>query len=249
MRKFKDKSTYWKEINNGFFVHNKDWNRTIERLPSLMSAQFVKTKLHTVDQMLASGFHGTGSIGYKQIEVRPDLDILRSNLVEGEYSIENLFLQWLYQFYVVEATSIINYPVPLLKWNNVFISMVEEGLHVMTYLAALISLYEDFNDDSEIRGNITQDTFLCTEFPVKDKVQELTETLYSKSIEYGESFRRHGVQGIIPRLWDKISRYAQLSASSCNIKYESKQDSAKDLLGYCIIAWSLIHELDELKPY
>jgi hypothetical protein len=78
---------------------------------------------------------------------------------------------------------------------------------------------------------------------VQLKIQKITETLLSKTADYGESFRRHGLQGTVPRIWDKMARYAQLSALGRTANYEPKADAIKDLLGYCVIAWSLILEV------
>lgn len=233
---------YWQEIRKGLFVHNEEWDTTIERLPDLISADFVLSKLQTIDQLFASGFRGIGTVGKSCIEVTPDYEVLRESLIEGAFQPENLFLQWLYRFYLIESVTAHFHNTPLPELNPTYVTILDENLHLMTYISSLIFLYED----GELKDVVTRDNFHSTEIMVKNKVKDLTSTLYSKCAEYGESFRRHGVQGTLPRLWDKIARYAQLSALGRDAKYEPKRDSAKDLLGYCIIAWSLIHELDEV---
>ena len=237
-------SPYWQEIREGLFVHNEDWDKTIERIPELLSANLVSSKLQSVDQLLGSGLRGTGSVGHRFIEVRPESDKLLPLLSDDYLPVENLFLQWVYSFFVVEAIAHV-YPrtVPLAQWDKMYVNILDEGLHFMTYLAALIYLYEK----SELKAIVTKSSFQSTEFMVQDEVRELTSMLYSKCAEYGESFRKHSLQGTLPRLWDKIARYAQLSALGRTAEYEPKLDSAKDLLGYCIIAWSLIKELDYEK--
>jgi hypothetical protein len=236
-------TVYWQEIREGLFVHNERWDETIDRLPDLISSKVVFNKLQSIQQMLNSGIKGTGSIGHRLIDVSPDPDILinKGPLFEDNFNIENLFLQWVYHFYLVEAIGSNFHDVALPLWPRTFLTIVEENLHAMTYIAALILLYEEGN----FKDIITRQNFQYTENDVKNKVKDLTSTLYSKCAEYGESFRRHGVQGTLPRLWDKIARYAQLSALGRDAMYEPKRDSAKDLLGYCIIAWSLVHELDD----
>jgi hypothetical protein len=233
---------YWQEIRNGFFVHNEEWNQTIERLPELISAETTLRKLQTVNQLLSSGMQGKGVIGHRVIEVAPDNDVLLGHaiLTDDFFSVENLFLQWVYQFYLVESISSNFHTTPLPAWPSTFVEIVEANLHAMTYIAALIYLYER----GEFKALVTRDNFQYTEHQVKTAVTQLTSTLYSKGAEYGESYRRHSLQGTLPRLWDKIARYAQLSALGRTAMYEPKMDSAKDLLGYCIIAWSLVRELD-----
>lgn len=236
-------TVYWREIREGLFVHNEKWDETIDRLPDLISAKLVLNKLQSIQQILSSGIKGVGTIGYQLIEVMPESETLVSGgpLFEGDFSVENLFLQWVYQFYLVEAIASNFHNKPLPHWPLSFLDIVEENLHAMTYIAALIFCYEEL----EFKAVVSKDNFLSTEYQVKNKVKELTSTLYAKCAEYGESFRRHGLQGTLPRLWDKIARYAQLSALGRDAKYEPKRDSAKDLLGYCIIAWSLVHELED----
>jgi len=233
-------TVYWQEVRSGLFVHNDDWNKTIDRLPALMDSRRAYAQLQTIEQMLASDFQGKGTIGHQQIIVKPDNDVLNKTLIEGCFDIQNLFLQWLYQFYVLEGVVSAFPNTPLPELSPAFLKLFEINLHTMTYIAALIFLYEE----TELKDIVTRDNFEFTEILVQNKVRELTSTLYSKCAEYGESFRRHGVYGTLPRLWDKIARYAQLSALGRDARYEPKRDSAKDLLGYCIIAWSLIHELD-----
>jgi hypothetical protein len=237
-------TVYWQEIRDGLFVHNEKWNETIDRLPDLISSELVLSKLQSVDQLLQSGLKGTGTIGFRSVEVAPNSELLMQEgpLFDEFLQIENLFLQWVYQFYLVESFANNFHSTPLPKWPLPFLNLTEETLHTMTYISALIFLYEEGN----LKSVVTRRDFQSTEVMVQDKVRDLTSTLYSKCAEYGESFRRHGLQGTLPRLWDKIARYAQLSALGRNATYEPKLDSAKDLLGYCIIAWSLLHELEDV---
>ena len=72
------------------------------------------------------------------------------------------------------------------------------------------------------------------------RVKKVCELLHEKAQDYGESFRRHGLPGLVPRLWDKIARYAQLKADNRTAKFERMEDSVVDLLGYCCVAWSLM---------
>lgn len=233
---------YWQEIRDGFFVHNEDFYKTIERIPYLMSAEVTLSKLQSVDQLLSSGMKGIGNIGHTIIEVAPEPKILIDNaiLTDDDFPVENLFLQWVYQFTVVEGIAVNFHNKHLPEWPSIFLEIVEANLHTMTYIAALIYLYEQ----GRFKAGVTRLNFPYTQQNVADAVRSLTATLYSKGAEYGESYRRHGLQGTLPRLWDKIARYAQLSALGRTATYEPKLDSAKDLLGYCIIAWSLVRELD-----
>lgn len=68
----------------------------------------------------------------------------------------------------------------------------------------------------------------------------------AKDAEYGQAIRRHGINGALVRLWDKLSRYTNLKAQShselSSPKFESMADTAKDLGGYTLILAGLFQE-------
>jgi hypothetical protein len=235
-------TAYWLKVREGFFVHNEDWSKVVDRLPDFISSNKMAIDLQSLDQIINSGMKGKGSVGSNTIEVNPMfLELVETgNLQEGKYTVEYLLLEWMYQLYLVEAICAHYHNTPLPQWPSYFASYLEVRLHAMTYLSAMILLHEE----NRISSAFSSQTLSESEPLVKERVKELTSTLYAKASEYGESFRRNGIQGCLPRIWDKIARYVHLSALGCTAKYEPKIDSSRDLLGYCMIAWSLVHELD-----
>ena len=228
-------TSFWVEVNKGLFVHNEQWGKTLQTLPNLLSLDHTTFMQPSIDQLIHSGMEGRGCIGTELITNNLNWDAVEASGINS-YSPETLFLQWCYLYHVIEGVSR-TYPItPLFEWPDGFLRVTEAYLHAMTYIAALLLLHEE---------GINPESIQETEVPVRTKAMEVISLLHSKCSEYGESFRRHGVQGMLPRLWDKAARYAQLSALGKATTYEPKVDSIKDLLGYMLIAWSLIRELHE----
>lgn len=236
---------FWININDGLFVHNPRWIETLASIPPLLSSIHTYHKLQRVDQILQAGISGYGVVGDEYRKVTPDYTRLQEEaiLIDDHFSVENLFLQWVYQFSLIEGISVNFHDTPLPEWPDSFSTILEETLHSMAYISGLILLYEE----GEFKSLVTKDNFSNTQEHVQDRAKTLIVLLNTKCFEYGESFRRHGVQGMLPRLWDKVARYAQLSALGRSATHEPKLDSIRDLMGYCLIAWSLIHEVQIAK--
>lgn len=235
-------NNFWQEIRGSLMVRGDGWKVVVEELPSVMSATEAVKLLQTKDQLLASGMSGVGFIAGSPVFASPDTSVLASNLPEnGQHDLRSITLQWLYRYFVVESLAEHWRGKPLATWPTAHLDLVTLGLHFMTYMAALMCLIEE--------GKITTVsddlTFLSTEAIVRDRLRQTTANLHPKAQDYGESFRRHGLPGILPRLWDKIARYVQLQADNRPSHFEPKADSARDLLGYCAIALSLALEVPE----
>lgn len=77
-------------------------------------------------------------------------------------------------------------------------------------------------------------------------LDQTTSLLIAKSGDYGQSFRNHGVQGVLVRLNDKLCRLLTLISTEKadgTQNFESMQDTAKDMIGYCVIAVGLLEEM------
>lgn len=234
-------SPFWQEIRTGLFVIQEyDWRKTLLALPQLINANDVVARLQTDTQIVSSGFAGRSFVKGLPTEAKPDAAVLLAALPpDGSYNLESLFLQWMYHYYVLEGLCRGFKDIPLGEWSQSMHQLVEQTLQFMVYIAAVMGLLED----GTIEGAPTKEGIVELLPLVEFKLKKITETLLSKTADYGESYRRHGLQGSIPRLWDKVARYAQLSALGRTANYEPKADALKDLLGYSVIAWSLVHEI------
>jgi hypothetical protein len=236
-------SHFWQEIRRSLMVRGEDWRPVVEDLPNHISAADAKELLQSAEQLTV--LQGRGHIAGALIEAAPSKDVIFPFLSNTELTLESITLQWLYSFVVVEALVEHNRKEPLAGWNPMFLHMVTQGLHFMLYMAALLVLIEEgrAREAKSTMENIPVAEFPTTEVRVRERIAQACEFLHPKAQDYGESFRRHGIPGLLPRLWDKISRYVTLKADNRPSNFEKREDSARDLLGYCCIAYSLMLEL------
>lgn len=223
---------FWQEVRSKLMVRGTDWKSVIETLPEHLNAGEIRELLQSPDQL--TYLTGQGHIAGNLIDTELDRDVVLPFLSET-FTIENIALQWLYRFLIVEAMCDHNRREPIAAWSPMFLHTVEQGLHFMLYMAALLVL-------SEEQKLVPQEAGLTARL-VQQRVAEACEFIHPKAQDYGESFRRHGLVGLLPRLWDKIARYTQLKANERVGNFEKREDSARDLLGYCCIAYSLMLEL------
>lgn len=220
-----DTAPFWQEVRRSLMVRGDGWKAVVESLPGHVSLAKAGELLQSADQL--TRLNGVGYIEGAKVETKLDAALALPFL--GSPSLENSALQWLYRFLIVEGLVEHSRSVPLSEWNRMFLHMVDEGLHFMVVMAARMALAEESR--------------AVDEDSVRERVAEACEFLHPKAQDYGESFRRHGLPGVLPRLWDKIARYAQLKADNRDGNFEKRDDSARDLLGYSIIAYSLVLEL------
>lgn len=81
-----------------------------------------------------------------------------------------------------------------------------------------------------------------------DLLDEVERTVIAKQKDYGHgNIMRHGLQGVIVRMCDKVERIKNLESKRFGEPVnESLDDSWLDLVGYCIIAIMLLHGTFEL---
>jgi hypothetical protein len=228
---------FWQEVRSKLMVRGNGWKPVIETLPNHIDLAEATELLQSADQLTV--LQGQGHIAGGLVGTELDKEIVLPFLGK-ELTLENIILQWLYRFIVVEALIEHNRKEPMAKWAPMFLHTTEQGLHFMVVMATLLVLIEEQKlDPAKVGG------YENLEAMIKARVAQACEFLHPKAQDYGESFRRHGLPGLLPRLWDKIARYAQLKADNRTGNFEKKEDSARDLLGYCCIAYSLMLELPE----
>jgi hypothetical protein len=230
-----DSTSFFQEVRHSLMVRGDGWKPVIEDLPNHIKAADIKELLQSADQL--TYLHGQGHIAGSLIVTELNKAIVLPFLNDNDLTLENITLQWLYRFILVEAFCEHNRRDPMAGWAPMFLHTVEQSLHFMLYMAAMLVLLEEKKIYAiPVNENLHEDL-------VKARVKQACEFLHPKAQDYGESFRRHGLPGLLPRLWDKIARYAQLKADNRVGNFEKLEDSARDLLGYCCIAYSLMLEL------
>lgn len=232
---------FWQEIRSSVMPRGTGWREVIESLPRRLDAAEVKSMLQSASQLTSANMQGVAYLAGVPERTTLNPDILFQYLAPTLLTPENIVLQWLYQFFIIEgldrAMADLNSKASIADWPPMILDMYVRGLQFMVYMAALLVLFEETKIDiCFLDGSLHEEL-------VKARVMQTTKNLYAKAQDYGESFRRHGIQGVIPRLWDKIARYTQLRSEDRVPNFESQQDSARDLLGYSAIAWSLVLEV------
>jgi hypothetical protein len=244
-----ESTPFFQEVRKSLMVRGDGWKPVIEDLPNHINVKEVIELLQSASQLTV--LTGQGHIAGSLITTKLDAAAVAPFLNNEKLTLENLTLQWLYRFIITEGLCEHARKEPLGDWPRMFLHMIEQGLHFMLYISALMVLIEEkkisYQDSvlegGEIRYEVSRDLLVKTETVVKNRIKEACEFLHPKAQDYGESFRRHGIPGLLPRLWDKIARYAQLKADNRTGNFEKLEDSARDLLGYCCIAYSLMLEL------
>lgn len=232
-----DATPFFQEVRRSLMVRGDGWKSVLAELPSHINVSETKELLQTRDQL--TRLEGYAHIAGGLVQVRLSDAAVLPYMDDKNLTLQDITLQWLYRFILVESFCEHNRRDPLVKWNPMFLHMVEQGLHFLLYMAALLVLYEE----KKIYACLLKESL--HEDLVKARITQACEFLHPKAQDYGESFRRHGLIGLLPRLWDKIARYAQLKADNRLGNFEKLEDSARDLLGYCCIAYSLMLELPE----
>ena len=239
-------SSFWQEIRTGLFVIREyHWQRVLNALPEMLDPDAIVKGLQSTDQILHSNFTGHAVVRGEPIEATPDATVLAAALPpDGYYNLECLFLQWMYHYYILEGLCNGFKDTPLSLWSKGMLMTIEQTLHFLVFISAIMSLLED----GVLLKAPTKEGMAGLVPLVEFKLKKIIQTLLHKTADYGESYRRHGLQGTVPRIWDKIARYTQLSALGRTAKYEPKADALTDLLGYCVIAWSLVMEVSLPEP-
>lgn len=230
---------FWQEIRKSLMVRGEGWKEVVEQLPDVLSWREARKYLQSKEQLKAAGLDGLGHVA--GVIVRGTLDSTALDaLPDHTLDFDNCAVQWLYSYYIVE--SIVEHwrAKPLAEWPPAHLTLVLLHLHFMVWMAALMCLFAEGS-----LSPLSSGLFEYTVGDVKARLQATTANLHPKAQDYGESFRRHGLPGVIPRLWDKIARITTLKADNRPANFEKLEDSVRDLLGYSTIAFSLVMEVPE----
>src|SRR5271154_7152315 len=186
-----DSTAFFQEVRRSLMVRGDGWKPVVEDLPNHINAAAVKELLQSASQLAL--LHGQGHIAGSLIKTQVDATAVAPFLNDQELSLENITLQWLYRFIVVESLIEHNRKEPMAGWAPMFLHTVDQGLHFMLYMATLIVLYEEKKINRVLRSeNLHEDL-------VRERIKQACAFLHPKAQDYGESFRRHGLPGLLPR--------------------------------------------------
>ena len=232
-----DALPFWRAVRSDLMPRGDGWKPVVEGLPGHLGQALAGSLLQPADQL--ASLAGQGHVAGALVSSALDPAAVAPFLSDSSLSLENVALQWLYRYLIVEGVCEHNRALALGGWNPMFLALADEGLHFMTYMAAILVMMEE----GKLPNPMDRGGFPAAEPLVRRRVSDACAFLHPKAQDYGESFRRHGLPGLLPRLWDKIARYAQLRSVLRTSNFEKREDSARDMLGYSCIAWSLLLEL------
>src|SRR5277367_4729716 len=135
-----DTTPFWQEVRRSLMVRGDGWKPVIEDLPNHINIAEVKDLLQSADQL--GYLNGVGTIAGGRIETTLD----RTNIdpfLTNKMTLENVTLQWLYRFILVEALTEHNRMKNMAQWAPMFLHTVEQGLHFMVAMSAVLVLIEE----------------------------------------------------------------------------------------------------------
>ena len=88
---------------------------------------------------------------------------------------------------------------------------------------------------------------LQTEERIEKVLAHLKEVRLSKGNDYGPAYLRHGINGLVIRLWDKYARLENLTVNNVKslVKTESVKDTLLDMVNYGLLAVALLLQAEE----
>lgn len=230
-----DKTQFWDRLCDAFFIKSSAWFAAVRTLPE-------KLDLNVCLQHTVSGETITGMSIRAQAWIAHGIqeEIKQNPLRPSDFPLSQLqwaFLQFACQFLQLEG--LYNYlnasgmEAPEL-WHVSTVDQFIEFTQTMTFYAAMLIICEE--------GRLP-DHEADLEPLIRDEIRKIVDVLTSKTIDYGQAFLRHGIIGMLYRVWDKIARYMTLSAENRPTKYESRKDTATDMLGYSVLIWSILEDM------
>src|SRR5271157_3420705 len=233
-------SDYWQRVCESLFVKSPGWFTAVQSLPDKLDLQVCLSRTVSGEAVTGSAIQAQGWVGrgiVKEIKPNP----LRPE--DNPFTqLQWAYLQFMYSFFLFEG--LYNYLVDSGQgapemWHPTFIKQFIELSQTMTFYSAMLIAAEEHRLP-ESEANL--------EPIIREEVRKIVYVLTAKTTDYGQAFLRHGVIGLLYRVWDKIARYATLSAENRAAKYESRKDTAMDMLGYSVLIWSILEDMQANLP-
>ena len=244
---------FWQRVCEAIFVKNSDWSSIVKRLPDKLDIPTVLRRTIDIGVIQNVRARAQGWVG-KDIVVQNNINPYR----EGDFYMTPLrwaYLQVFGQFQLLEGfvnlLSIQGEMINPKNWQPDLADQLIELAQAVTYFSAYMLLCDEnrlpkTNSSSSAIRTILDDPALVS--AIRSEITKITGTLSNKTQDYGQAFLRHGIPGLVHRLWDKIARYATLSADDRASKFESKRDTATDMLGYSVLIWSILEDIKAHSP-
>ncbi len=223
---------FWQRVCESLFVKHPDWPSLVRDFPERLDPEVVRRHTVSGETMTSMGIRAQAWMGDGiQTVTKPN------PLRPGDFPMPPLqwaYLQFMSQFMVMEG--LFNYLAEQNTagpewWSDGMVADLVGLVQTMVFYSAMLVIAED--------GRLPESEADAIPL-IRDEVRKIAIVLLSKMGDYGQAFLRHGVTGMLYRIWDKIARYATLSAENRPGKFESRKDTAQDMLGYSVLIWSIL---------
>jgi len=232
-----EQQDFWNRVCDSLFVKSPGWFTAVQSLPDKLDLTVCLNRTFSGEAVTGSAIQAKGWVGRgitQEIHANP----VRQEDLGPTSQKQWAFLQFMFSFFLFEGiyTSLLDngWGAPE-QWHPTFIKQFIEITQAMTFYSAMLIIAEE--------GRLPENEF-GLEPLIRDEVRKIVGVLTSKTTDYGQAFLRHGVIGMLYRVWDKIARYATLSAENRAAKFESRKDTAMDMLGYSVLIWSILEDMN-----
>src|SRR5208282_1439673 len=190
---------FWHRICEAVFIKSPRWFTAIRSLPDKLDLKVVLRRTVSGESLTTTGIKALGWVG---LGIREEIN--PNPLLPTDFPMPQRQWAWL-QFFCqfLQFEGLYNYlasnglSVPEL-WDVSILTQYIELIQTMTFYAAMLIITEEGRlpeHESDIEPLI------------RDEVRKICDLLTSKTTDYGQAFLRHGVIGLLYRVWDKIARY------------------------------------------
>ena len=229
------KTEFWNRVCESLFIKSPGWFGAVRTLPDKLDLAICLKRTVSGEAVTGTTIRALGWVGHGITEESKPNPLRPTDMPLTQ--LQWAFIQILCQFLQFEG--IYNYLTlncmsnPEL-WSQNAVEQFIELTQTMTFYSSMLIIAEegrlpDNEDDLEPL--------------IREEVRKIVGVLTSKTTDYGQAFLRHGVLGLLNRVWDKIARYATLSAENRPAKFESRKDTAMDMLGYSVLIWSILEDM------
>src|SRR5271154_5999474 len=224
------KTDFWNRVCGALFVKSPGWFDAVKSLPDRLDLSVCLRRTVSGEAITGSAIRAQGWVGRGIVT-----EVKQNPIRESDNPFTQLqwaYLQFTFQFFLFEG--MYNYlteqgQADPKMWHPSFIEQFIELSQTMSFYSSMLIIAEENRLPAEEKD---------IEPLIREEIRKITGVLTSKTTDYGQAFLRHGVVGLLYRVWDKIARYATLSAENRPAKYESRKDTAMDMLGYSVLIWS-----------
>jgi hypothetical protein len=228
-------ASFWHRVCEAIFIKSPGWFTAVQSLPDKLDLAVCVKRTVSGETLTSTSIRAQGWVGRGiKEETKPN------PFIPTDFPLSQLqwaFLQFSFQFFQFEG--LYNYlsaqgrSAPE-SWHPSIIKQFIELAQTMTFYSAMLIIAEE--------ERLPKDSFDLSPL-IHDEIRKIVVVLTGKTTDYGQAFLRHGVVGMLYRVWDKIARYATLSAENRSAKFESRKDTVCDMLGYSVLIWSILEDM------